>query len=84
MAHHIRIPGVGNLEVVNDLVIKRIEQTTDGSVYMKIPGQMIAIKQAGYNRVLLQVNRNHPYLPRIETQLSSIAHMFDEISIEKY
>lgn len=82
-SHLVRIAGVGNVDIVNDVVYKTVEQNMLGSAYMKIPGQMIAIKQAGYDRIVLRVNRDHPYLSRIETQLSLLVHEIPHIRIEK-
>ena len=82
-SHQIRIAGVGNVDIVNDVVYKTVEQNMLGSAYMKIPGQMIAIKQAGYDHIVLRVNRDHPYMSRIETQLSLLVHEIPNIKIEK-
>lgn len=79
-----QVAGVGKLEVNGDTVIKTIKQTVNGSAYMKIPGMVIAIQQAGYTNTILRINKTHPYLKRIETQISLLKKAIPNISIEEY
>jgi len=84
MLSSTNVAGVGRVEVKGDTIIKTITQTTTGSAYMKIPGMVIAIQQAGYTNTILRINKSHPYMTRIETQISLLKQAIPNISIEKY
>lgn len=78
------IAGVGKVNITNGVVTKVLSLNTNGSAYMKIPGQICAIKQAGYSRIRLRINKSCPYLSRIETQVSLMRQIVPQIDIEKY
>jgi len=78
-----RVAGVGKIEIDGNTVIKDINQTVPGSAYMKIPGMVIAIHQAGYERTILRINKNNPYMMRIEDQVALLKKTIPNIHIVK-
>jgi len=78
-----RVAGVGKIIVRNNTAIKEVNQTVRGSAYMKIPGMLIAIHQAGYEESILRINKDHPYLLRIEDQIALLKKTIPNIRIEK-
>lgn len=78
-----RVAGVGNIEVQGNTVIKTVNQSVIGTAYQKIPGMLIAIHQAGYERTILRINKNNPYMLRIEDQVAFLKKSIPNISIEK-
>lgn len=83
MSHQNRVAGVSNVRFEGNTAIKTIRQVTKGSAYQKIPGQVIAMHNAGFNRIVLEINRDHPYMLRIEDQVSTLRNMIPNIIIEK-
>lgn len=69
-----KIKGVGKIMVTEDnTIIKDCFQEVSGSAYMKIAGFVIAIHNAGYDKIIIRLNNNHPYLDEVVQQIETLS-----------
>jgi len=74
---------VGKVMFCGDTVVKTYKQTKSGSAWKKIGTDVLLLKDAGFENIILRINHNHPNRNDMISVAKSICKFFDGVKLEE-
>ena len=73
---------VGKIMECNEVVVKEYQQTCTGSAWKKVATDIILLYQAGFERVVVRINNDHPYRYEMLGIISKVKQLYSNLTVE--